>query len=108
MDERRFGELTKQVAHAETRRGVVRVLAGSLTASVLALAAGGRGVTATDVGDEVFGYCSPPQTPCSQDKKCCSGKCKNGACTCRKKGAPCINRAGIVCCSQKCRNGKCK
>jgi hypothetical protein len=107
MDECRFGELSKQVA-AGSRRGVLRVLGGSLAAAVLAMAAGNRAVMASDVGQDVFGYCSPPQAKCSQDKKCCSGKCTNGACTCRGKGAPCINRAGIVCCSQQCRHGKCK
>lgn len=101
MDERSFGELTKRVAAADSRRGMVRVLAGGLTASALSLAAGGRVVSAA------FGFCRAPGTKCSKDKKCCSGTCRNGACGCIKNGGPCINRVGIACCAQRCREGKC-
>jgi hypothetical protein len=104
MDHRAFGQLSKRVAAAETRRGTLRVLAGGMAAA--ALGAFGR---EAEVGEAAFGYCHPPGTQCTRDKKCCSGKCKSdGTCACNKKGAPCINRVGIVCCSQKCKKGKCK
>jgi hypothetical protein len=108
MDERAFAELSKRVAQAGTRRGMLRVVSAGAVTALMGIWGGAPAAAMATVGDEAFGFCSPPTTPCTQDKKCCSGKCKNGACTCRKKGAPCINRAGVVCCSQKCRNGTCK
>jgi len=103
MDERAFGELSKRIAQAGTRRGAVRVLGAGLVAVVTG--ALGR----DEAAEAAFGYCSPPGVPCSRDKKCCSGKCKgDGTCACNKKGAPCINKVGFVCCSQKCKNGKCR
>ena len=97
MDEHAFGELSKQVARAQSRRGMLAAVAGI-------------GVGLWGAAEEVeaaFGFCSPPQKPCQRDKKCCSGKCNGGKCTCNKHGAPCLNKVGIACCSQKCRNGKC-
>jgi hypothetical protein len=102
MDERAFAELSKRVALAGTRRGTLRVLAAGLVTAM-------TGALASDESAEAaFGYCHPPQTPCSRNKKCCSGRCKGGVCGCNKRGAPCINKVGIVCCSQKCKKGKCK
>ena len=63
MDERSFEELTKQVARADSRRSMVKVLTGSLTASALAFAAGGRVATAA------FGFCRAPGTPCSKGQE---------------------------------------
>jgi hypothetical protein len=101
MDERAFGELSKKVAAVDSRRGI----AGLLGAAVLGLSLAARGATGVEAA---FGYCSPPGTKCSKDKKCCAGHCKsNGTCGCNGKGAPCLNRVGIACCSQKCNNGKC-
>jgi hypothetical protein len=102
MDHRAFGHLSKRVAAAETRRGTLRAL-------VVGLAAGLSGGLAGDEAVEAaFGFCHAPGTPCSRDKKCCSGTCRGGACGCLKKGKPCISRVGIACCSQKCKKGKCK
>jgi hypothetical protein len=101
MDERKFGEWTKQIAAVASRRGIGRVLG----AGVLGLALAARGAAEVE---GAFGFCSAPGTKCSKDKKCCSGNCKgNGTCGCRGKGAPCINHVGIACCSQTCRDGKC-
>jgi hypothetical protein len=109
MDERAFGELTKRVAGAGTRRGAVRALAGGLSVSAASMAAGARLVSATDVEGEAFGFCRPPRARCGRNKQCCAGRCKkNGTCACNGKGAPCINRVGIVCCSGKCREGSCE
>jgi hypothetical protein len=100
MDERAFGEPSKRVAAVDSRRGI----AGLLGAAVLGLSLAARGATGVEAA---FGYCSPPGTKCSKDKKCCVGKCKGGACGCNGKGAPCLNRIGVACCSQTCRKGKC-
>jgi hypothetical protein len=98
MDEHAFGELSKRVARAPHRRGVLAALAGGIAAGVWG--------TVEEV-EAAFGYCAPPQKPCQRDKKCCSGKCNNGVCGCNARGRPCLNKVGIACCSQKCRNGKC-
>jgi hypothetical protein len=101
MDAEALGELSKKVAAAETRRGLGRTVLTGLVGLAL-------GTSGQQVADAAFGYCSPPGTKCSKDKKCCSGKCKgDGTCGCNGKGAPCLNRVGIACCSQTCRNGKC-
>ena len=102
MDAKAFAELSKRVAAVDSRRGIGRVL----STAVLGLALAARGATEVEAA---FGYCSPPGTKCSKDKKCCAGRCKsNGTCGCNGKGAPCINRVGIACCSQSCRKGKCQ
>jgi hypothetical protein len=103
MDERSFAALSKRVAQAPSRRATLRVLAAGLVTGL------GGGVGREEAAEAAFGYCHPPGVQCSRNKKCCSGKCKgDGTCACNKKGAPCINRVGIVCCSQKCKKGKCK
>ena len=101
MDKRAFGEWTKQIAAVDSRRGLARIVG----AGVLGFALAARGATEIEAA---FGFCSPPGTKCSKDKKCCAGHCKsNGTCGCNSKGAPCLNRVGIACCSQSCRKGKC-
>src|SRR3954454_12023079 len=101
MDERAFGEWTKQVAAVDSRRGIVRIVGAGL----LSLALAARGATEIEAA---FGYCHAPGVKCSKDKKCCAGHCKsNGTCGCNSKGAPCLNRVGIACCSQTCRDGEC-
>ncbi len=102
MDERSFAALSKRVAQAGTRRGTLRILALGVVAAVTGAS------SREEAAEAAFGYCHPPGTQCSQDKKCCSGTCKGGVCGCNKKGAPCLNKVGIACCSQQCRKGKCK
>ena len=99
MDDRAFADLSKRVARADSRRGMLGMM-GALVGAAL-------GAAVDDV-EAAFGYCHPPQTPCQRDQKCCSGKCNNGVCTCNKRGAPCLNKVGIACCSQRCRKGKCR
>jgi hypothetical protein len=104
MDERAFADLSKRVARAGTRRGVLAaVLAGVLPG----LGALGE-VHAAEVSDEAFGFCRIGGFPCIRNKQCCTQRCREGVCTCAKKGKPCINRVGANCCSKRCRKGKCK
>ena len=101
MKDRVLGELSQHIAAVDSRRGIGRVL----SAGVLAISLAARGAAGVEAA---FGFCHAPGTKCSKDKKCCSGNCKsNGTCSCKKNGAPCINRVGIACCAQKCTDGKC-
>jgi hypothetical protein len=108
MDECGFNELTKRVARAGTRRGVLGAVAAGLTAP--ALGALGYGyVAAQDVEGEAFGFCRIGGFPCGSNEQCCTGRClATGVCDCAKRGKSCINRVGANCCSRKCRKGKCK
>lgn len=121
MDDRALEELSKLVAAAKSRRGMVRALGGALAVSAASAVAGARIVSATDVEGEAFGFCRPAGAKCGRDKQCCAGRCKKrkrfknapplarskGRCGCVKKGGLCINGAGLACCSRKCQNGKC-
>jgi hypothetical protein len=116
MDERVFGELTKRVARAESRRGMLGAVLLGVSAPLLGSFGYARPAAAAAVGDEVFGLCRVGGFPCNRNKQCCTGKCVPGTllgqpaqvCTCAKKGKPCINRVGANCCSRACRHGKCK
>jgi hypothetical protein len=99
MDGEAFEALSKQVA-AGSRRGALRVLLGGVAGA----AVGGQ--AAQEEAGAIFGFCSPPGTPCSRNKKCCAGSCKKGVCGCRKQGKPCM--FGLNCCSQRCHKGKCR
>ena len=105
MDERTFGELSKQVARAETRRGALGVLAGAVGAGIVAVVGRTAPAAAQDVDAELFGFCRAPKRKCGRDRQCCSGRCRSGRCTCRKNGAPCI--AAAVCCARRCTGGTC-
>jgi hypothetical protein len=105
MEERDFAAMSKAVAQADTRRGMLRVLmAGVGTALVGWLPA----FSATPVDAKGFGYCHLPGENCKDPQQCCSGRCLKGKCGCNPKGRPCINRVGLVCCSRQCRKGKCR
>ena len=110
MDDRAFEDLTRRVGRARSRRGMLLAAAAGLSAPILA----GVGVQLAeaqdggDVGAEVFGLCRVGGFPCGRDQQCCTRKCREGVCTCAKRGKPCINRVGANCCSRKCRKGKCK
>lgn len=109
MDEQAFGELTKRVARADSRRGMLGTLVAGVAAPALATLGYVRPVAAADVGDEAFGFCRVGGFPCGRNEQCCTGNCQaDGTCSCARKGKPCINRVGINCCSRKCRKGKCK
>ena len=121
MDERALDELSKRVAAATSRRGVVRALGGAVAVSAASAVAGERVISAQDVDGEAFGFCRAAGRKCGRDKQCCSGRCKQrkkfknapplarskGRCGCVKKGGSCINNVGLACCSRNCQNGKC-
>jgi len=102
MDARGFERLSKQVAAAPDRRRMLGALGVGLGAAVL----GRRVAAAETVEDERFGLCALPGSSCKDNHKCCSGKCRNGVCTCVKRGKYAL--LGIICCSGKRKKGKCK
>ena len=55
MDDRAFGEWTKQIAAVDSRRGIARIFG----AGVVGLALAARGAPEIEAA---FGYCSPPGT----------------------------------------------
>ena len=109
MDERTFGELTKRVARAASRRGMLGTVALGVAAPVLGAFGYLRRAEAADLGEEAFGFCRVGGFPCTRDQQCCTNRClADGTCDCAKRGKPCLNRVGVNCCSRKCRKGKCK
>jgi hypothetical protein len=107
MDERAFGEWSRQVGAARSRRGTLRALVGGLVAA--GVLRGVEPAAAQEVGEEAFGFCRPANFPCIRDKQCCAGRCTDaGVCHRRKKGGRCIAGVGAACCSGRCRKGKCK
>jgi hypothetical protein len=103
MDERSFGEWSKRVAAAESRRSMLGVVVAGLTGAL------GVALVRDEAAEAVFGYCRAGGFPCGRDQQCCTRKCQaDGTCSCAKKGKPCFNRVGVNCCSRRCRNGKCK
>jgi hypothetical protein len=115
MDERTFGELTKHIAAAPSRRGMMRALSGGIAAAALATVGRQTPMFAEDIGDE--GYCRAAGFPCRDKLQCCARKCVNGTllgqpakvCGCNKKGKDCIRGLGQTCCSRRCsKRGKCK
>ena len=100
MDAERFGELSKQVARAATRRGMIGALLGGLAVPLLG---------AAPAAEAAFGYCRAGGFPCNRNQQCCTNRCQaDGTCGCARKGKPCLNRVGVNCCSKRCRKGKCK
>lgn len=106
MEAQQFDSIIRQTSRAASRRAAARLLIFGVAAS-LGLA-GSRSAAAADVEAEAFGFCTFPKKPCKRDTQCCSHKCLNGQCTCKKKGARCFSAVGIVCCSRRCKKGKCK
>lgn len=101
MDARRFEALSRRVGAAASRRAaIVAALAG--VPAVLGLRP-----EEAEAGLPIVS-CKPPGKKCDKNKKCCSGRCKKGHCSCSKKGRPCWQPLeGALCCSQRCSNGKC-
>ena len=108
MDDRAFEELTRRVGRERSRRGMLQAAAAGISAPVLGAFGLQYAAAQDDVGAEAFGFCRAGGFPCGQDKQCCTSKCRDGLCTCAKRGKPCINRVGVNCCSRRCRKGKCK
>lgn len=113
MDERVFGELTKHIAAAPSRRGMVRALSGGIAAAIATTLSRPASTGAQEVGDEAF--CRPAKFPCKDKLQCCARKCVKGTllgqpttvCGCNKKGKDCIQGLGQSCCSGRCKKGKC-
>ena len=107
VDPRRFETLSRRVGTATSRRAAVTALVGAL----LAPSGLGLGREEASAGIPIV-HCKPPGKHCSgngRSKKCCSGHCDKGTCSCSKKGQKCwqpLERA--LCCSQKCKKGKCQ
>lgn len=108
MDDRAFEDLTRRVGKARGRRGMLLAAAAGVSAPVLATFGVQLAAAQDEVGAEAFGFCRVGGFPCTRKQQCCTRRCRNGACTCAKRGASCINRIGANCCSRKCRRGKCK
>lgn len=109
MDPRRFEELSRRIGAATDRRAAVRALAAAAVAPVLLR----LGANEAEAGLPIVG-CKPPGKRCKNGKgsgrsqRCCSGKCRRGICTCRKKGKSCwAPLEGALCCSGRCQSGKC-
>jgi hypothetical protein len=101
MDDKRFEALSRRVAEAGSRRATLAALTVALAASVL------RRPDDAAAGLPIV-HCKAPGKKCDKNKKCCSGHCKRGHCSCSKRGRRCwAPLEGALCCSQKCQNGKC-
>lgn len=106
MDERAFGELTRHIAAAPSRRGMLRALGGGMAATVMATLGRRAPAGAEEVWDEAI--CRPQKFPCGNKLQCCARKCTDGVCGCLKKGKDCIRGLGFSCCTSKCtKKGKC-
>jgi hypothetical protein len=82
MDATRFDALVRTFGTA-TRRGAGRLLVGGTLGGLLTLL--GRG--------EAAAACKNVGQNCDQKKDCCSKKCKNGTCRCRKPGGGARSRS---------------
>ena len=103
MDPQRFEDLSRRVSRATDRRAAVKAIVAAMAAPVLI----GLGRQEAAAGIPIFN-CKEPGKRCSEDKKCCSGNCRKGICTCQKKGQACwAPLEGVLCCSQRCASGKC-
>lgn len=106
MDPQQFDDLIRKSSQGGSRRAALRMLTTALAAAI-GLAAQ-RPALAQEVSAEIYGLCKFPTGACSSDSQCCSHKCRDGACTCKPKGARCFSAAGLVCCSRRCKRGRCK
>src|SRR4051812_6803349 len=103
MDGRRFENLSRRIAAAESRRAALKVCVGVLAAPLLQGLRGDEAAAGIPIVN-----CKQPGKRCDSDKKCCSGNCRKGICTCQKKGQACWQPLeGALCCSQRCSSGKC-
>jgi len=80
MDPREFEVLSRRVGMAATRRGALKVLAGGMAASVLALLRVNASVADVDVRDlpkdVPIVNCRVTLQKCQNDRACCSGICR--------------------------------
>ena len=127
MDPKQFEVLSRRVGTAATRRGALKVLAGGMAASALAVLRPGRGAAKeiTLPHNLPIVHCRATLQTCHDDRQCCSGICKKnltaevktpsgdtlppidleGVCDCRKRGDTCYTLLeGAFCCSGRCTN----
>ena len=103
MDARRFENLSRLIAEAGSRRTALKVCVATLAAPLLHGLHGDNAAAGLPIVN-----CKPPGKRCDDDKKCCSGNCRKGICTCKKRGQDCwAPLEGALCCSQRCSSGKC-
>ena len=103
MDPKRFEDLARRVGRASDRRAAVKTLAATLAAPVLMHLHSGDAAAGIPIVN-----CKVPGKRCDEDKKCCTGNCRKGICTCAKKGQACWEPLeGALCCSRRCSSGKC-
>jgi hypothetical protein len=80
MDSRQFEVLSRRVGAAATRRGALKVLAGGLSASVLALLRVNASRADVDLNnlpnDIPIVNCKFTLQKCQSDRACCSGFCR--------------------------------
>jgi hypothetical protein len=102
MDPKRFEALSRRVGAAADRRAAVKVLVAAVAAPALVRVGQDEAAAVPIVN------CKAPGKKCSSDRRCCSGACKKGHCSCKKKGKSCwAPLEGALCCSQRCQGGKC-
>jgi hypothetical protein len=81
MDSKEFEALSRRVGTAATRRGALKVLAGGIAASALAVLRPGRGAAEDDVNlsrlpeSVPIVNCKVTLQSCHDDRQCCSGIC---------------------------------
>ena len=81
MDPRQFEVLSRRVGTAATRRGALKVLAGGVGASVLALLRANGSGAQVDLENLPHNlpivHCKVTLQKCQSDRACCSGFCRN-------------------------------
>ncbi len=103
MDQRQFEELTRRISRAMGRRGAVKAVVATICAPLVIGLHGQDAVAGLPIVN-----CKAAGKRCDADKKCCSGNCRRGVCSCKKRGQECWEPLeGSLCCSQRCSSGKC-
>ena len=115
MDQERFGQISRAVGRAGSRRAALAALAGAALAAVPGLARAG------EVGGQsnIIKGCRLPGQRCRKGSNCCTNRCGGDQrCRCvNKKGSCLVDMGGgitlpvhAVCCSNKCddKSGQCR
>lgn len=98
MDASRFDAL----ARAATRRGALRALAGGVAAALVPSLVAAQDVRRLPNANS----CRNTGGRCSGGDVCCSGRCRQGRCKCKRKNASC--QKDNECCSSFCTfKGRC-
>ncbi len=110
MDSRIVNRLCRRMAAAASRRETLRAIAATFAAiGPVASVSAGRAAASVDSAGIPIISCKVPGELCQGNKACCSGRCKQGICTCVRRGRRCWEPAeGALCCSGRCNDGKCK